>query len=36
MGETINSYNVLVEKLEEQKQFGRPGHRFKGSIKIDL
>jgi hypothetical protein len=36
MGEMIHAYNVLVEKPEGQSQFGRPGHRFEGSIKINL
>jgi hypothetical protein len=36
MGENINAYNVSVEKPEGQSQFGSPGHRFKGSFKINL
>jgi len=31
-----NTHREFVEKLEEKKPNGRPRHRWKGNIKMDL
>jgi hypothetical protein len=36
MGHTKGAYKVLVWKPEGNKSFGRPRHRWKGNIKLDL
>jgi hypothetical protein len=36
MGEMRNSYKILVGKLEGNRPLGRPRHRWKGNIKMDL
>jgi hypothetical protein len=36
MGERRGLYRVLVGKHEEKRPFGRPRHRWKGNIKMDL
>jgi len=36
MGERRGAYRVLVGKLEGKRPLGRPGHRWKVYIKMDL
>jgi hypothetical protein len=36
MGENINSYNILAEKHEGKRPLGRPVHRLKDKIKLDI
>jgi hypothetical protein len=36
MGENRNSYRILVGKPEEKGPLGRPRHRWKDNIKMDL
>jgi hypothetical protein len=31
-----NAYKILVEKSEGRRPLGRPGHRWKCNIRIDL
>jgi hypothetical protein len=36
MGETRNSYKILVRKTEEKRPLGRPRRRQKYNIRLDL
>jgi hypothetical protein len=36
MGEGIDVYRVLVEKLEGKRPLGRPKRRWEDNIKMDL
>jgi hypothetical protein len=36
MGERRSVYGVLVGKLQEKRQFGRPRRRWEDNIKMDL
>jgi hypothetical protein len=36
MEEIRNAYNILVVKHEEKRQLGRPRHRWKDNIRMDL
>jgi hypothetical protein len=36
MGERRDAYRALVWKCEERRPLGRPRHRWKDNIKIDL
>jgi hypothetical protein len=36
MGEKRNAYRILVRKPERQRPLGRPRHRWKDNIKMDL
>jgi hypothetical protein len=36
MGETKNTYRILMGKLEDKRPLGKPRHRWVGNIKIDL
>jgi len=36
MGEMRNAYKILVGKLEGKRPLGRPGHRWKDNIRMDL
>jgi hypothetical protein len=36
MGETRNTCNILVGKLEGKRQLGRPRRRWVNNIKMDL
>jgi Arc/MetJ-type ribon-helix-helix transcriptional regulator len=35
-GEKSDAYRILVRKLEGTRPLGRPRHRWKDNIKIDL
>jgi hypothetical protein len=35
-GESRGVYRVLVRKLKGKRPLGRPGHRWKDNIKMDL
>jgi hypothetical protein len=36
MGEVRNAYKILVGKSEEKRPLGRPKHRWKDNIRMDL
>jgi hypothetical protein len=36
MGEMKNAYKILFGKPEEKKPLGRPRHRWKDNIEVDL
>jgi hypothetical protein len=36
MAERRNAYNILVGEAEGKRPFGRPKHRWKDSIRMDL
>jgi hypothetical protein len=36
IGKILNAHKMLTRKSQEQKPFGRHGHRCKTKIKIDL
>jgi len=36
MGEMKNAYKILFGKPEEKKPLGRPRHKWKDNIKMDL
>jgi hypothetical protein len=36
IGKERNAYNILLGKHEENKQLGRPRHRWRDNIKMDL
>jgi hypothetical protein len=36
MGERRNPYNILLRKPEGRRPLGRPKHRWKDNIKMDL
>jgi len=36
MGERMSAYRALVGRLEGKKSFGRPRHRWKDNIGIDI
>jgi hypothetical protein len=36
MGQTRNTYNILGGKPEVKRPPGRPRHRWKGNIRMDL
>jgi hypothetical protein len=36
MGEGRGAYRILVGRLEERRQLGRPRHRWEDNIKVDL
>jgi hypothetical protein len=36
MGEIRNAYNILVGKPEGKRPHGRPRHRWKDNIRMDL
>jgi hypothetical protein len=36
VGEKRNVYRILVGKPEGKKPLGRPGHRWKDTVKLDL
>jgi len=36
MGERGGVYKVIVEKPEEKRSLGTPGHRREGNVKMDL
>jgi hypothetical protein len=36
IGEVKNAYNIFVEKCEGKRPLGKPRHKWKDSIKVDL
>jgi hypothetical protein len=36
MGEMRNAYKIVILKPEGKRQLGRPGHRWKDNIRMDL
>jgi hypothetical protein len=36
MGKIRSAYKILINKPEEKKSHGRPRHRYKNNIRMDL